>query len=193
VNEFQSCAVCGRTILRGERAADYVDDDGERALVCPLCKPRAEQADWVPAEKAGTVSRHQGGRRRVGAGLRERLTRATEAAGARFARRAESDGTVAAEAPPPPRRISPLERFNASPEARKVAGLARSLGAPKVAVRDRAGAKLITVAWELSWYQWEVHGETVRQIATGREIEELAEHDREWNAVVGEDGSVRVG
>ena len=194
MSEFQTCAVCGRTILRGERAVEYLDGDGDPALVCPLCKPRAENSGWVPAALASTVSRYPAGRRRVGAGLRERLTRATEAAGARFSRRPDSEDPqpAAVAAPSPPRRRTALEKFNASPEAHKVAGLVRSLGEPQASVRDQAGAKLITVAWELSWYQWEVHGEDVRQVASGREIDELAEDDRAWNAQVGEDGSVSL-
>lgn len=190
MSEFESCAVCGRTILRGERASEYVDDDGEIAQVCPLCKTSAEASGWVPAALASTVSRYSGGRRRVGAGLRDRLSRASELAGARLARRPEPAESPAP--PPPARRRSALERFNESAEARKVAGLVRSLGEPQAAVRERHGMKLITVAWELSWYQWEVQGEDVRQVATGREVEELAEEDREWNARVDESGKVSL-
>ena len=190
MGEFDSCGVCGRTLLRGERATEYLDGDGERALVCPLCKARAEEADWIPAALADTVSRHPVGRRRVGAGLRARLARASELAGARIASRREPEP---AEVPAPaPRRLTSLQRFNQHSEARKVAGLVRSLGAPQANVRELNGAKLITVAWELSWYQWEVHGEEVREVARGNEIGELAEEDREWNASVDEEGHVRL-
>jgi hypothetical protein len=191
VGDFDSCAVCGRTLLRGEHAAEYVDGDGDRALVCPLCKQRAEASGWVPAALASTVSRYPAGRRRVGAGLRARLARAGELAGARIGNRPEP---AEPEAPPsPPRRMTALQRFNAHAESRKVAGLVRSLGEPQATVRGRAGAKLITVAWELTWYQWEVHGEEVREVAHGREISELDEEDRAWNATVGEDGTIRLG
>lgn len=190
MSEFESCAVCGRTILRGERVAEYIDDDGETALVCPLCRPRAETSGWIPAADAATVSRYPAPRRRMGAGVRERLSRATQAAGSRFARRAEQPEPAPERPKPPP---TALESFNAGPEAHKVAGLVRSLGEPRASVRDSVGGKLITVAWELSWYQWEVQGEQVREVGSGREIEELTEHDREWNASVGEDGRVSVG
>ena len=191
MGEFDSCAVCGRTLLRGEQATEYLDGDGERALVCPLCKARAEEAEWVPAALAGTVSRYPAGRRRVGAGLRARLARASELAGARIASRKEPE--EAQEPAPPPRRLTALQRFNQHAEARKVAGLVRSLGEPQANVREQNGAKLITIAWELSWYQWEVHGEEVREVARGKEISELAESDREWNASVDEEGHVRLG
>jgi len=192
VSEFDSCAICGRTLLPGERPAEYVDGDGERAVVCPLCKQRAEASDWVPAALAGTVSRHPASRRRVGAGIRARLTRASELARARLGNREQPDEPGDGAPPAPPRRLTALQRFNAHPEARKVAGLVRSLGEPQATVRERNGVKLITVAWELSWYQWEVHGEEVREIAQGREIAELDEADRQWNASVAEDGSVKL-
>src|SRR6185312_11105939 len=83
---------------------------------------------------------------------------------------------VAAQPAPRPRRgpeaimRAAVERFNSSEEPRKVAGLIRSLGAPQAAVRPDQGRQLalVTVAWELSWYQWEVNGngddELVREV-----------------------------
>jgi hypothetical protein len=91
-----------------------------------------------------------------------------------------------------------VERFNSSEEPRKVAGLNRSLGEPRAAVRPDASRQLalVTVAWELSWYQWEVSGqsdsETVREVAKGKEVSELAEDARTWNAAVAEDGTLRL-
>jgi hypothetical protein len=91
-----------------------------------------------------------------------------------------------------------VERFNSSEERRKVAGLIRSLGEPHAAVRPDPSSQmaLVTVAWELSWYQWEVNGdgegEPVREIAKGKEVSELAEDSRDWNARVREDGSLRL-
>jgi hypothetical protein len=91
-----------------------------------------------------------------------------------------------------------VQRFNASDESRKVAGLIRSLGEPQAAVRPDASRQLalVTIAWELSWYQWEVSGgddgETVREVAKGKEVAELAQDSRAWNAAVAEDGSLRL-
>jgi hypothetical protein len=91
-----------------------------------------------------------------------------------------------------------VQRFNGSEETRKVAGLIRSLGAPRAAVRPDAGRQLalVTVAWELSWYQWEVrgdgNGEPVREVAKGDEVAELAKEQRTWNAAVAEDGRLRL-
>jgi hypothetical protein len=91
-----------------------------------------------------------------------------------------------------------VERFNSSEERRKVAGLMRSLGEPHAGVRPdpRRQLALVTVAWELSWYQWEVEAEgdddSVREVAKGAEVSELEEGARVWNAVVDEDGTLRL-
>lgn len=92
------------------------------------------------------------------------------------------------------RRVA--DRFNASEAGRTVAGLTRSLGEPNasIEVASRAGDAKVTVAWELSWYQWEIdpgeHG-AVREVRKGTELEELSEAEREWNARVAEDGTLR--
>jgi hypothetical protein len=52
-----------------------------------------------------------------------------------------------------------VELFNGSEHPRTVSGVARSLGAPIVAVRPSAtegSVVTIVVAWELSWYRFEV-------------------------------------
>ena len=92
-----------------------------------------------------------------------------------------------------------VERFNSSEERRKVAGLMRSLGEPQAGVRPepRRQLALVTVAWELSWYQWEVVAdgngdEPVREVAKGAEVSELDDAARAWNAVVDEDGTLRL-
>jgi len=81
-----------------------------------------------------------------------------------------------------------------------VAGLSRSLGAPQVSIGAAAGSATevrITVAWELSWYQWGVNlGEEMRpicEISRGREISELDGAARHWNASADEGGRLRLG
>jgi hypothetical protein len=94
-----------------------------------------------------------------------------------------------------PASLTPFERaamlFNASEAGREVSGLVRTLGTPMVSVGASAGSReeaRITVAWELSWYQWAVDlGEEARPVAVlakGSELEQLDPAARQWNASV---------
>jgi hypothetical protein len=99
-----------------------------------------------------------------------------------------------------PRRLQPdlspasrferaITRFNAGEAGRTVAGLTRTLGAPSVSVGDTAGTAdevRVTVAWELTWYQWGVDlGDELRpvyELAKGFEVDEIDAPARQWNA-----------
>jgi hypothetical protein len=99
-----------------------------------------------------------------------------------------------------PRRLQPdlspssrferaISRFNASEAGRTVAGLTRTLGAPSVSVGGSAGAEdevRVTVAWELTWYQWGVDlGDELRpvyELSKGFEVDEIDAAARQWNA-----------
>jgi hypothetical protein len=87
--------------------------------------------------------------------------------------------------------------FNASEFPRRVAGVARSLGAPAVTVRSAEhldSVVSIVVAWELCWYRYEVDlSEPVveaQAIAQGTELAELAREDRLANAAAAESGAL---
>jgi hypothetical protein len=93
-----------------------------------------------------------------------------------------------------------VARFNASEEARTVAGLMRTLGEPRVSIGSAAGSAgevRITVAWELSWYQWRVdvgdRPQPVSQLDKGDEIDQLDGSARQWNATTGEGGRLLLG
>ena len=139
----EACALCGRTILRGERVSQSVDGDGETVGVCELCKGRAEAAGWSPAAYAATMSRRGPDRRRawVGSALRERFVRRIE--GERQGPVAEAEEPEDAEPEPEPER-SPLDVFNSSGQARKVAGVVRSLGEPQDLDVDPDGVEVRT-------------------------------------------------
>jgi hypothetical protein len=99
-----------------------------------------------------------------------------------------------------PRRLQPdlspasrferaVARFNGSDAGRTAAGLTRTLGAPSVSVGDLAGAEdivRVTVAWELTWYQWGVDlGDELRpvfELEKGFEVSEIDAAARQWNA-----------
>jgi hypothetical protein len=90
-----------------------------------------------------------------------------------------------------------LEVFNAGEQPRRVAGVARSLGAPTVTVRpldDSGSTVAIVVAWELCWYRYEVDlGDEAagsQLVAQGMELDELPEEDRLANAAADERGEL---
>ena len=92
-----------------------------------------------------------------------------------------------------------LELFNAAPHTRTVAGVSRSLGAPIVSARPSAtegSVVTIVVAWELSWYRYEVdladEAAGVRVIAQGTELSELDVQDQTANAVADEHGRLHL-
>jgi hypothetical protein len=55
VHDVVSCDVCGRTILKGERAEWYLAPGGHRHQVCDLCATRAQHHGWIREAGAGAV------------------------------------------------------------------------------------------------------------------------------------------
>src|SRR4051812_28028050 len=97
------------------------------------------------------------------------------------------------------KRSRAVELFNGSRHRRTVAGVARSLGDPLVAVRPPAtegSIVSIVVGWELSWYRYEVdladEEAGVRLVAQGAELTELEVEDQAPNAVADERGTLAL-
>jgi hypothetical protein len=93
-----------------------------------------------------------------------------------------------------------LELFNTSEHPRTVAGIARTLGTPHASAstsKSSAAEVLLTVAWELSWYQFGVDlsdgREPVRLRGQGQELSELPDEAREWNCAVDAEGRIELG
>jgi hypothetical protein len=193
----RSCAVCERTLLMGERALRFSPGDGAELVdVCPLCQEVASEAGWI-REGAPTTPTLEGGRRR----RRKRnlvdflgLTRA-------------SDGEALAQQEPILRRLSEGEvalleaadLFNGSAYRRTVGGIAKSLGQPQASIVPLSGTSgelAVTVAWELSWYQYRVSPDSaqpVRLERRGHELEELDDGFKDWNADVEDEGRLVPG
>jgi len=92
-----------------------------------------------------------------------------------------------------------VELFNVSEHPRTVSGVARSLGAPVVAVRPsqtEGSVVMIVVAWELSWYRYEVdlgnEAAGVRVTEQGSELSELDPDDQTANAAADEAGRLHL-
>jgi hypothetical protein len=216
-----SCDVCGRTLLRGERAEPFLAG-GSRRQVCELCTVRAQQEGWIRESGADELTlrsaRHEG-RTRLVDRIRARRERARSVADAQAAQELAEAGvhfdTPPETAPPePPReprhvRAVPtnaelkmeraLDVFNASDHVRTVGGVARSLGPPAVSVRplaDRPSVVAITVMWELSWYRFEVdlsdEGSGVRREGQGAELADLPADEQEVNAAADERGGLHL-
>jgi hypothetical protein len=186
----RQCAICERTLLLGEHAVRYAPEEGAELVdVCPLCQEIAVEHGWI---KEGTPTSPAiiGDRRRRRRGLGELL--------------GLGRGREDTVAPPEPilRRLSGDEvailevadLFNASTYRRTVGGIAKSLGAAKasiVALSGDTGAMVVTVAWDLSWYQYRVSpdsGQAVRLERRGHELDELEDTFKEWNAHVEDEG-----
>lgn len=215
----ETCAVCGRTILAGERTRAYVSTSGPHD-VCELCADRAERLGWEREREGMPEVLPEPEKRRLLGGLLGRRPRRADRVAVELEPEVElePDREVEPEPLPPPRNpdpaapgarpqrldpeptlLSPFERavsrFNASEASRTVGGLVRTLGAPWVSVGASAGAPKeirITVAWELSWYQWGVDlGDELRpvfQIDKGLEMSQLDSAARQWNASAVEGG-----
>ncbi len=90
--------------------------------------------------------------------------------------------------------VEAAEVFNASDYRRTVGGIAKSLGEPHVSIVPLSGVSgelIVTVAWDISWYQYRVSPEstqTVRLAERGHHPGELDGSYKHWNARVEVDG-----
>jgi hypothetical protein len=95
---------------------------------------------------------------------------------------------------------SAIIAFNGSEHPRTVAGVARSLGLPGVAVAPDSvhpGIVNLVVSWELCWYRYEVdlaaERPSVRVAGQGYELDELTPEEQQPNAIADENGVLSLG
>ena len=183
-NVTRTCAVCERTLLMGEHTLRFSPDGAEFVDVCPLCSEVALDHGWVREGHAVSPALQQHPRKRRQKTLWQTLLGARE----------EEAEPVVAE--PVLRRLSDDELalveaadlFNQSTFRRTVAGVARSLGRPKVSIVPLPGVNaetVLTCAWDITWYQYRVTPEAaqpVRIADRGHDIAEVEETFAQWNA-----------
>ena len=186
----RTCAICERTLLVGERSVRYSPDGQSFLDVCPLCQEIAVDYGWLKEGSPTTPVVNDTRRRKIGL------------LGALFEPRRPSVDPVVDE--PILRRLSQSERamveaaelFNESAFRRTVAGIAKSLGEPQASIVPLSGVNaevVLTVAWDISWYQYRVtpdSAQPVRLAERGHELHELEESFKSWNAHVEDDGRV---
>lgn len=92
-----------------------------------------------------------------------------------------------------------IDLFNRSVHPRTISGIARTLGEPFVSAvpsSESASQVILTVAWELSWYQYTVDlsntQDPVTVRAKGPEIEELPQECKQWNLRASPDGHLQA-
>jgi hypothetical protein len=92
--------------------------------------------------------------------------------------------------------VEAADLFNASQFRRTVGGIAKSLGTPRASIVPLSGVNtdsVITVAWDISWYQYRVtpdSAQPVRLAERGHDPAELEGSFTEWNAHMEDDGRI---
>ena len=184
------CAVCERTLLQGEHVVRFSPDGHGFVEVCTLCQDVALDHGWVREGIAVSPTLTHAPRRRRQKTLWQALLGARE----------EEPEPVVTE--PILRRLSDeeialveaAELFNQSPFRRTVAGVARSLGAPRASIMPLSGVNaetVITIAWEITWYQYRVSPELaqpVRIAERGQDVDEIDPVFTVWNSALEDDG-----
>jgi hypothetical protein len=187
------CQVCERTLLMGERVTTF-HASGRTLAVCELCTDAADQRGWrregapAPPPVAAHYERGPGVMARLRGALRTR----------------RDDGerlpdVVRDAAPVTPQGATHegVEAFNESQYRRTISGISKSLGEPRVSVVPLPGSRpdvVVTVAWELSWYQYRVDasGGVIRLENRGDDPHDLDERWQRWNARLSEDGRLAI-
>jgi hypothetical protein len=184
-----SCAVCGRTLLLGERLVAYESPEGADARVCELCIDQADALGWIREGSLSVPLQLQSARNRP-RGLKGLL------GGSRQRRVPEPFTPEALPADPRDAVEAGLELFNESYHPRTVCGIARTLGDPRVSVVMRSPREMVvTVAWDLSWYQFRVDMLGPQPVTLQQRGEDVAEIDsrfRDWNAQAEPDGTLAL-
>ena len=185
----RTCAICERTLLVGERSVRYSPNGEDFVDVCPLCQDEAIDFGWLKEGSPTTpvVSERRRKRTVLGSLFESRKPASEPVVDEPILRRLSEPEKAMVEA---------AELFNGSAFRRTVAGIAKSLGEPKASVVPLSGVNaevVVTVAWDISWYQYRVTPELAQPVRLEERGHELAELDplyKDWNAHLDEHGRV---
>ena len=177
------------TLLMGERAVRFTPGGDDWVDVCALCTTTADDHGWIK-EEPDDSHRPRDARRRRFAGLAALLE----------TRRADPEPQI-----PEPmyRRLSPEEQaiveaadlFNERLPPHDCRDR-QEPGRCRVSLLQLSGVNpevVITVAWDISWYQYRVSPESpqhVRLAERGYELDDLDPRFTSWNGNLGGDGRV---
>src|SRR5215211_6728046 len=187
VTAVRTCAICERTLLVGERTVRYSPDGHHFVDVCPLCQETATEFGWIKegSPTSPVVSERRRRRQWLG-GLFESKKPVVEPVVEEPILRRLSQRELA--------MVEAADLFNESDFRRTIAGIAKSLGKPKASIVPLSGTSsevVLTVAWDISWYQYRVSPESaqpVRLAERGHELTQLDPGYQRWNAHIEEDG-----
>jgi hypothetical protein len=177
----------------GERATRFSPNGGgDYVDVCPLCMEAAVEYGWIregaPTSPTVPAERKRGGGGFFGGLLRPRPRADEEAIASEPILRRLSEQELA--------MVEAADLFNASQYRRTIGGIGKSLGEPRVSVVALSGVNaevVVTVAWDISWYQYRVTPDSdnpVRLEERGHDPDELEGSFTEWNAHMEDDGRV---
>jgi hypothetical protein len=158
--------------------------------VCPLCQEVAVDHGWVKEGSPTTPMVAERRRKRLGplASLLEGRKPATD--------RVVEEPILRRLSKPEKAMVEAAEIFNESAFRRTVAGIAKSLGEPKASIVPLSGVNaevVLTVVWDISWYQYRItpeSGQPVRLAERGHEPRELESKFKSWNARLTPDGRI---
>ncbi len=187
----RTCAICDRSLLQGEHVVRYAPDGREYVDVCPLCQEIAAEYGWVkegsPTTPTVPVQRRK--KRGLLASIFAPLQSAPEETVA-------SQPILRRLSEPELQTVEAADLYNASDYRRTIGGVSKSLGEPRASILPLSGVNqelVITIAWDITWYQYRVSPESnqpVKLEARGHDLAQLDGTFQTWNAKIQPDGKI---
>jgi hypothetical protein len=190
ITALRTCAICERSLLVGERSVRYSPDGENFVDVCPLCQETALEYGWLKEGSPTTpvVNDRRRKRRGLSALFGESRKPTVEPVVDEPILRRLSEPELA--------MVEAADLFNESAFRRTIAGIAKSLGSPKASIVPLSGTNgevVLSVAWDISWYQYRItpdSGQPVRLAERGHDPRELESMFTSWNAKLTQDGRI---